>query len=169
MCCTRCFIYTSSPSIPVREILLQTSFLTSGYGDTEKLNTSLKVMYLVIARGGLSFHPRFSGSPPAYQHHALLFPETAVSSLSMSRRESLPWRKPENFVRPQFLQDVRLGRQCGLTATDDNKHQRSWAHLPKDHPYLPGQSQCAVNHSAPCVFGSSSETEMPSFAIPAGC
>lgn len=99
----------------------------------------------MIARGGLSFHPSFSGSPPAYQHHAFLFPEIAVSLLSMSREESLPRRKPENVVLPPFLQDVCLGRQCGVTATDDSKHQRSWPHLPKDHPYLPGQSQCVLS------------------------
>ena len=106
----------SSPNTLLMEVLLQTCFSDREMVTQERLNTSLQGTDLVLGSARLSVHPGRVALLPASQHPAMLFP---VSSLSLSREESLPLRKYFKMLCClSFSKVISLGRQNGLAAIE---------------------------------------------------
>lgn len=162
MCCIHYFIYTSSPSTPLRsEILLQTSFFRSGYGDTERLNTSLKVMYLVIDRSGLSFQLRFSGSPLCLSAPSFVIYRDSSELTFHEQRGKFTFKKAWECCASSVSPRCPSWRQNGLTTTDGGKHQFLAASSNRTtRSCQDSLSMCCWLH-AHCVVCSASETKIP--------
>lgn len=120
---------------------------------------------------GWASNPSSVAPLPAPQHHALLVWETAMSSRSLRREESLPLRKYENVVLPQFLQDGLSweAKCCRLLQTAVSSSVISCL-FQQDLLHLPGQSQrvpWTTVHVMPLI--SHWKQNCPASAIPRGC